>query len=212
MGRDREKDQYLAAKIKMEKQIWIFAFLATFVKENVGSMSQDFTKEESHEQENLHNSWAYNTYETLTHSNSISTDKNQDSALECYECNSIGDGELCYNIGRNVTNENKNAFSDHIKKCPGDKPYCKVYRVEYLVLDDFKSVDTGPYTPWSMERNCSDECKNFCVTMGGRTKLTYCTSCCTSNLCNDDNSVAKIKSNKILYFTLCIFAFLLGFK
>ena len=26
------KDQYLAAKIKMEKQIWIFAFLATFVK------------------------------------------------------------------------------------------------------------------------------------------------------------------------------------
>ena len=26
------KDQYLAAKIKMEKQIWIFAFLASFVK------------------------------------------------------------------------------------------------------------------------------------------------------------------------------------
>ena len=25
----------------------------------------------------------------------ICTDKNQDSALECYECNSIGDGELC---------------------------------------------------------------------------------------------------------------------
>ena len=31
-----------------------------------------------------------------------------------------------YNIGRNITNDNKNAFSDHIKKCPGDKPYCKV--------------------------------------------------------------------------------------
>ena len=32
--RAKEKDQYLAAKIKMEKQIWIFAFLATFVKGN----------------------------------------------------------------------------------------------------------------------------------------------------------------------------------
>ena len=32
--RAREKDQYLAAKIKMEKQIWIFAFLATFIKGN----------------------------------------------------------------------------------------------------------------------------------------------------------------------------------
>ena len=58
-------------------------------------MSQEITKEESQEQENLHNSWAYNTYKTETHSRSISTDKNQDSALECYECNSIGDGELC---------------------------------------------------------------------------------------------------------------------
>ena len=58
-------------------------------------MSQEVNKEESHEQENLYNSFAYNEYKTLTHSNSISTDKNQDSALECYECNSIGDGELC---------------------------------------------------------------------------------------------------------------------
>ena len=59
-------------------------------------MSQEITKEESQEQENLHNSWEYNAYKTVTHSNSISTDKNQDStALECYECNSIGDGDLC---------------------------------------------------------------------------------------------------------------------
>merc|ERR1712051_1123489 len=75
------KDQYFAAKIKMEKQIWIFAFLATFVKENVGSMSKEITKEKSQEQENLHNSWAYNTYETLTHSSSISTGKSLSEAL-----------------------------------------------------------------------------------------------------------------------------------
>ena len=56
-------------------------------------MSQEFTKEESQEQENLHNSLSsYNAYKIT---NSISTDKNQDSSLECYECNSIGDGELC---------------------------------------------------------------------------------------------------------------------
>ena len=75
----------------------------------------------------------------------------------------------------------------------------KVYRVEYLVLEDFKSDDSGPYTKWSMERNCSSECKNFCVTMGGRTKITYCTSCCTSDLCNVDNSVNKIKINSIFF-------------
>ena len=39
------------------------------------------------------------------------------------KCNELVIG---YNIGRNITNDNKNAFSDHIKKCPGDKPYCKV--------------------------------------------------------------------------------------
>lgn len=66
-----------------------------------------------------------------------------------------------------------------------------MYRVEYLVLEDFKSADDGPYTPWSMERSCSEECKNFCVTMGGRTKITYCTSCCNADLCNVDNASSK---------------------
>ena len=58
-----------------------FSLFFILFLENVGSMSQDFTKEESHEQENLHNSWAYNTYETLTHSSSISTGKSLSEAL-----------------------------------------------------------------------------------------------------------------------------------
>ena len=76
--------------------LFSFVFFILFL-ENVGSMSQEITKEESQEQENLHNSFAYNSaYNAYkTHSNGISIDKNQDSALECYECNSIGDGELC---------------------------------------------------------------------------------------------------------------------
>lgn len=108
---------------------------------------------------------------------SLTSDTN---TLSCYTCNSIHDGDSCYNVS--------NSSIGFTKKCPTNQPYCKVYRVEYLLLEDFKSSDDGPYTPWSMERSCSDECKNFCVTMGGRTKLTYCTSCCTENYCNVDNS------------------------
>merc|ERR1712223_337957 len=170
-------NQYLAVFAKMEKHLCILVVLATFIKENVGSMSQEINKIEVDEQEKLQNSWLYNTeYQTVPHTSISSSDRNSESVLSCYECNSIQDGELCYNIGKNTTANGQHRHK--IKQCPGDKPYCKVYRVEYLVLEDFKSTDTGPYTPWSMERNCSEECKNFCVTMGGRTKLTYCTSCC----------------------------------
>ena len=79
-------------------------------------MSQEITKEESQEQEHLQNSWAYNAYKTVTHSNSISTDENQDSALECYECNSIGDGELC-------------TYSSHVFTSP-ELSICKLFFLE----------------------------------------------------------------------------------
>ena len=52
-----------------------------------------------------------------------------------------------YNIGRNVTNDNKNAFSDHIKKCPGDKPYCKVSTSHYDESDLNKNRKARPKTP-----------------------------------------------------------------
>ena len=87
-------------------------------------MSQEVNKEESHEQENLYNSFAYNEYKTLTPSNSISTDKNQDSALECYECNSIGDGELCtYSSHIFTSSELFEVFVNALfrKKCLFDK-------------------------------------------------------------------------------------------
>ena len=51
-----------------------------------------------------------------------------------------------YNIGRNVTNDNKNAFSDHIKKCPGDKPYCKVSTSQYDEQNLDKSQKARPKT------------------------------------------------------------------
>ena len=59
----------------------LFNLVFILFLENVGSMSKEITKEKSQEQENLHNSWAYNTYETLTHSSSISTGKSLSEAL-----------------------------------------------------------------------------------------------------------------------------------
>ena len=53
---------------------------------------------------------------------------------------------------------------------------------------DYRTNSTVDFMPWSIERNCSSECKKFCVTMGTRTKITYCSSCCEGNLCNTDNS------------------------
>ncbi|XP_023339057.1 uncharacterized protein LOC111709561 [Eurytemora carolleeae] len=56
--------------------------------------------------------------------------------------------------------------------CQPIQPYCQVRRIEY------RTADTGGESTWSLERNCSSDCRPFCVTMGGRTKITYCSSCC----------------------------------
>ena len=45
----------------------------------------------------------------------------------------------------------------------------KVRRVDYKV-DNMKG-----YAQWSLERACVQECDPFCVSMGGRTKVTYLT-------------------------------------
>jgi len=158
--------------------IFWFFLCAYFQDITLGSMSMEIQE--------------INGYKTVHESETVNS-----NPISCYECNTIHDGELCWNLGKNTSNLQD--FAHKERSCPAEQPYCKVYRVEYLVLEDFKSDDSGPYTKWSMERNCSSECKNFCVTMGGRTKITYCTSCCTSDLCNVDNSVNKIKINSIFF-------------
>ena len=45
---------------------------------------------------------------------------------------------------------------------------------------DYKVDNMDEYAQWSLERGCVRECDPFCVSMGGRTKVTYCTSCCRS--------------------------------
>ncbi len=63
----------------------------------------------------------------------------------------------------------------------------QVSRVEFLTSDS----KTKEMTTWSLERSCADTCSNFCVTMGARTKISYCTSCCNQTLCNTDNAAAR---------------------
>ena len=194
---------------------------------NLASMSDElktFSKEPWSQRSNEHQT--VSTYPV----NANQKHHHSATPLSCYHCNSIYDGDQCYSISKNNSNLNSTLKT---KQCSIDQPYCKVrrqrqvmqrmeynqfvlqqvYRVEYLVLEDFKAADGGTldYTPWSMERNCSSECKNFCVTMGGRTKITYCTSCCIGNLCNTDN-LASVTKQKSHYSILCSFLMLIVLK
>jgi len=72
----------------------------------------------------------------------------------------------------------------------------QVSRIDFRTSDMFppKKVYARNATMknWSFERHCTSECNAFCVTMGARTKITYCTSCCTDDMCNTDNSAFAI--------------------
>ena len=70
----------------------------------------------------------------------------------------------------------------------------KVHRVEYLPEKEQDGEIDMIYKDWSIERGCDSHCdpekSNFCVEMGARTKVLYCTSCCEGNLCNVDNKAS----------------------
>ena len=77
----------------------------------------------------------------------------------------------------------------------------QVHRVEYLHSGG-KETESGSdvFKPWSMERGCAERCNDFCVTMGARTKIRYCTSCCNSDVCNVDNMAATKSQMTVLVF------------
>eukprot|EP00096_Caligus_rogercresseyi_P014682 TRINITY_DN7198_c0_g1_i3.p1 TRINITY_DN7198_c0_g1~~TRINITY_DN7198_c0_g1_i3.p1 ORF type:complete len:186 (-),score=51.77 TRINITY_DN7198_c0_g1_i3:8-565(-) len=106
------------------------------------------------------------------------------SGLTCYHCSSLSDGVDCENLNESSSRAPKT------RTCVGSKVYCKVRRMEYHISDEFENSSAS--VRWSMERDCAYEtCKNFCVSMGARTRLTYCTSCCDSDLCNVDSGVGR---------------------
>lgn len=114
----------------------------------------------------------------------------------CFTCNTLSSGDWCSNVSRYI--DYRRNHDQELPKdlngtqlesaCPVNHRFCQVRRVVYRV------TNMTNFEPWGMERNCTKECKPFCVTMGGRTKITYCTSCCrwdglgqNNNNCNTDN-------------------------
>ena len=93
----------------------------------------------------------------------------------CYSCSTLTDKTgLCQDINtyRQRRRNNQTNLPRLEATCSDQEVYCQVRRIDYRV-DNMEL-----YAQWSLERSCSEQCEPFCVTMGGRTKVTYCTSCC----------------------------------
>ncbi|TRY80829.1 hypothetical protein TCAL_04321 [Tigriopus californicus] len=93
--------------------------------------------------------------------------------LNCLTCSTVSN-KKCSNASEVIHTS---------RPCQPAETFCQVKRIEYMITEVNED-----YIPWSLERECSAECKPFCVNMGTRTKVNYCTSCCTESHCNVDNS------------------------
>jgi len=105
----------------------------------------------------------------------------------CFQCTTLSEevqadpSNYCFNIAKyqkfkegNYSLEPEDVSNTLVAKCKENERYCQVRRVDYKVDDG----EMKEFSQWSIERGCAEECQPFCVTMGGRTKVTYCTSCC----------------------------------
>ena len=100
---------------------------------------------------------------------------NQEVGGSCYSCSTLEDKTgLCRDIATYISRKQNNESGLPVLEtaCSKSARYCQVMRVDYKV------DNMSGYAQWSLERSCSERCEPFCVTMGGRTKVTYCTSCC----------------------------------
>ena len=100
---------------------------------------------------------------------------NQEVGGSCYSCSTLEDKTgLCRDIASYISRKQNNESGLPVLEtaCSRSAKYCQVMRVDYKV------DNMSGYAQWSLERSCSERCEPFCVTMGGRTKVTYCTSCC----------------------------------
>lgn len=127
----------------------------------------------------------------------------------CYTCQTMHSGDWCRNISsyKAYRNNNNDQLPEGITTpfettCPVTSRFCQVRRIIYKIKNMTEFED------WGLERGCAHTCKPFCVTMGGRTKLTYCTSCCRwdplpgnedgNDNCNTDNMAVVQMSGKII--------------
>jgi hypothetical protein len=139
----------------------------------------------------------------------IVLDTNISEDLVCFACKALnGNSELpCWSL-TNDSMANQSILSEGIghsssvpsdgglyrQTCNSTQRFCKVHRVEYLPEKEQDGEVDMIYKDWSIERGCDSHCdpekSNFCVEMGARTKVLYCTSCCEGNLCNVDNKAS----------------------
>ena len=96
-----------------------------------------------------------------------------------------------------------------------------MHRIEYLHLgckgpggsEESCPENKDKKNRWSIQRGCDSSCSqdtsNFCVEMGTRTKVLYCTSCCTGDLCNKDSKAAQKGPIHTLLANQLIFIFVL---
>ncbi|XP_055373953.1 uncharacterized protein LOC129607188 [Condylostylus longicornis] len=131
------------------------------------------------------------------HKTSAATERVND--LYCYSCETMEDGLNCADFS--VGNYN---FSHMIKKCKADEFVCMVKRFSYTMSNE--NVTTSPKM-WSLERKCAVNCEPGCFSIGERTKLYACTSCCEKSLCNTGtgDSPKHVPSKNInLFFISCL--------
>ncbi|RZF44751.1 hypothetical protein LSTR_LSTR000703 [Laodelphax striatellus] len=110
------------------------------------------------------------------------------NSLWCYKCHTMNEKEECNDLaGKN------NSVLVH--KCLGDDRTCVVVVVYFQVKRYSYTTSTENTTSvqimWSIERNCVNKCEPGCITIGERTKLYACTSCCDTSFCNSDRGAAN---------------------
>ena len=87
---------------------FFFSFLV-----NQGSVSVEFNDENK--------GYLYNNYETaqdIVENSNTNPNTSKLPLLQCYDCNSIHDGESCFNLSENNL--------PNIKQCNQNETYCKV--------------------------------------------------------------------------------------
>ncbi|XP_075215097.1 uncharacterized protein LOC142320983 [Lycorma delicatula] len=108
------------------------------------------------------------------------------NSLWCYRCLTMDENSECSNFTGN------NSTLAH--KCLGDRRTCIVKRYSYTTSTE---NSTSVQRMWSIERNCTNRCEPGCITIGERTKLYACTSCCDTSFCNTDRGASVEAKSKL---------------
>jgi len=127
------------------------------------------------------------------------------SNLSCYTCTSIEDIR-CKTINETNTHlhnvDSQFRFRLYTECAPGEQ-YCAVLRLDSKI--EQSAID---YKFWAVERKCVKECVEGCFVLGERTKLSLCTTCCSTNYCNVGNTSSERCHILSLFFALSLYLFL----